>query len=128
LNGLEAAPSDQNGAWGCDGTVTGATGTAIGTGAANTAAILTAACTSGNDAADLASSYAGGGCTDWFLPSIDELYELYLQRAVVGGFSNSYWSSTENDATSARIQSFFNGTQGFGAKGGSFGSRAVRAF
>ncbi len=129
LNGLEAAPSDQGtAAWGCSGTSTGATGTAIGTGAANTATITGLACGAGSAAA-LASSYGGGGCTDWFLPSQDELNELYLQRAVVSGFAAGlYWSSTDADVTNARNQHFGTGSPGLGNKIGAVFVRAVRSF
>ncbi len=132
LNGLEAAPTDQGSAeWGCDGTsIPGATSWAIGDGAANTAAILAeGACATGS-AAELALNYAGGGCTDWYLPSLDELNELYLQRTVVGGFANTlYWSSSEIDAIDAWVQNFLDGIQNFSIKNGaSFGVRAVRDF
>ena len=50
--------------------VTGAVGTAVGTGSANTTA-LDAACTSG--AGQSAADYAANGLSDWFLPSLDEL-------------------------------------------------------
>jgi len=51
--------------------ITGAVGTAVGTGSANTTAMLAFPCTSG--AGVSARAYAGGGLTDWFLPSKDEL-------------------------------------------------------
>jgi len=130
LNGLEAATADQGTApWGCVGTsIPGAIGTAIGDGAANTAAILTG-CGDSPIAAELASNYAGGGCTDWFLPSRDELNQLYLQRAVVGGFaSTGYWSSSEFGAIHAWLKDFNSGNQGSFSKLGALRVRAVRAF
>ncbi|MFT5275048.1 MAG: hypothetical protein ACI9J2_001583 [Saprospiraceae bacterium] len=130
LNGLEAAPSDQGVAeWGCDGTITGASGLAIGDGAANTAAILAAGLCAGGSAAELASNYAGGGCTGWYLPSRDELDLLYNQRGVVGGFDTGfYWSSSESSSVAAWGRSFGNGGQGVSGKGNALGVRAVRAF
>ena len=76
---------------------TGATGTAIGTGQANTTAIVTTQ-GAGSYAAQLCNDLTVGGYNDWFLPSKDELdlmYEnLYLQE--VGGFTDDYyWSSSE---------------------------------
>ena len=98
LHGLEAAPGDQavTVTWGCSGTdIAGADGTAVGTGAANTADIV-AGCSEPNTAAKIADAYALNGYMDWYLPSKDELNLLYQQKTVVGGFvSNQYWSSSE---------------------------------
>lgn len=102
---LEAAPSTWAGGatadigftW-CATGANVATGTAIGTGVANTAAIV-AACPK-TTAAHAARDYQGGGLRDWFLPSKDELAQLYKQRAAAGPFgSNFYWSSSQNDLT-----------------------------
>jgi hypothetical protein len=57
-------------------------------------------------------AYAGGLKNDWFLPSQDELNQLYLNRETVGGFANGlYWSSTEyeEDCEGAYTQNFSNG-------------------
>jgi len=62
-------------------------GTAIGSGRANTAALLAdSTCTGG--AVRLVANYRGGGLDDWFLPSKDELDELFKfgDRAAAGGF------------------------------------------
>ena len=133
LNGLEAAPADQDGGsgveWGCYGTsIAGADGTAVGTGAQNTADIL-AGCTESGTAAEIAAEYEYGGYGDWFLPSKDELDELYQNRDVVGGFANnSYWSSTEDDSYGAWAQYFYNGYQNYNDKNDTLRVRAVRAF
>ena len=133
-NGLEAAPSDQSGGapWGCGIVPTGATGLAIGTGAANTSAILASACSVVGDAAEVASSFAGGGFNDWFLPSEDELNEMYTELHLnnLCGFSNLfYWTSSELVAGGARNQNFANGAQFVGNGGGNtIRVRAVRAF
>jgi len=139
-HGLIAAISDQStGAlWGCNGTVTGATGTAIGTGAANTAAILSD-CTTAGIAAQLCSAYTGGGYTDWYLPSVNELSELSLNRALIGGINSSvgYWTSSEVDASVFTggfpgAAAFFWYMGGTGEepdfKNSSFYVRAIRSF
>ncbi len=101
--GLIAATTDQSAAgicW-CNGEPpfieTGATATAIGTGLANTNTIITSqGGTATSYAAGLARAYTGGGYSDWYLPSKDELYKLYLNRVAVGGFASvDYWSSSE---------------------------------
>ena len=53
-------------------------------------------CTSGlgNDAAN----FAMGGYDDWFLPSRDEMIQLYLNRSVVGLSQGFYATSTQYDA------------------------------
>ncbi|MDA3022648.1 MAG: DUF1566 domain-containing protein [Actinomycetota bacterium] len=101
------------------------TKTPIGAGAANTA-LMIASCSSG--AGNAAHAYAGGGKTDWFLPSKDELNALYKRRAKVGGFGDLYWSSSQYHASSARDQHFTNGYQHHHPKLNAVGVRPVRAF
>jgi hypothetical protein len=104
--------SDGNNRW-CNLTTTeigtNAQGTAIGTGQANTNAIV-AVCSSGaaKDADTYSVTYSGTSYGDWFLPSEDELKQLWVQSASVGipvsktqccptsgPATSSYWSSTE---------------------------------
>jgi len=137
--------SDINRAW-CHTSSTlvgGASGTAIGDGETNTAAVA-AFCTSG--AAWEAAAYTVNGFGDWFLPSKTELEQLYARRANVGGFVTlsqccggapgtttiSYWSSSEV-ASNQAIPVHFG--EGFGGGGGDnygkqygFNVRPVRAF
>ena len=64
----------------------------IGEGYLNTQT-LEVFCTSG--AGNLAALYAGGGKTDWFLPSRDELSQLFQNKNAVGDLNTAaYWSST----------------------------------
>ncbi len=150
---FEAAPDAWNGGvdpsagWGCEGTdIPGAAAQGIGTGGGNTAAIV-AGCVTSGIAAKLADNYAGGGQTDWFLPSKDELNQLckyarnqsttVASQAVVcdttgtlqAGFAaGSYWSSSQFHPNLAWDQSFFNGTQIFDGKSFTVPVRPVRAF
>jgi len=75
----------------------------IGSGWANTDKIIIQNGEGTTYAAGLARAYRGGGYSDWFLPSIDELYQLYLNRDVIGGFADHtwYWSSSEYTSTLA---------------------------
>jgi len=76
--------------------VPGATYTTIGTGSANTDSIIAQNGAGITYAAGIARAYEGGGYTDWYLPSLDELYQLFLNKDIVGGFSKKgYWSSSE---------------------------------
>ena len=136
-HGLIAAPTDQAyypaslAPWGCSGTTVGATGTAIGTGMSNTTKIL-AGCATAGIAARVARNYTGGGYTDWYLPSIDELGQLYANRIIIGNFdltaSGIYWSSTEYNSTDAWINVFFFYTQINYGKTNTIEVRAVRSF
>ncbi|OBX22181.1 MULTISPECIES: Lcl C-terminal domain-containing protein [Bizionia] len=140
-HGLVCAIQDQGGGikWYNEAYIaTGATGTAIGTGTTNTATIISAqGAVETNYAAGLAKAYTGGGFNDWFLPSKDELNEMYLNNAAVNAtatanagaiFYGYYWSSTEGDSNSAWEQNFGSGNQGTNNKGFATSVRAVRAF
>ena len=81
---------------------TGATATILGTGSANTTLIINSQGEGRNYAALECRNYRGGGFSDWYLPSIDELHKLYLNRFEIPGFVNGYyWSSSEFDLTLA---------------------------
>ena len=105
----------------------GTTSNAIGAGYANTSAIIAQSNVAGR-AATVARAFQGGGKTDWFLPSKDELTQVYLQKSVLGGFDfNYYWSSSEGAAD----LTWFQGFDGFGeksVKSATLYVRPVRAF
>lgn len=141
---LEVSPNDLqtlgDTTWGCGGTEIGVTaqGTGIGAGQTNTTAIVNG-CAELGTAAKLCDSLeitrAGWIYNDWYLPSKDELNEiytsLYLHVPPLGGFTigDSYWSSSEESSSDAYNQSFGGGSQGSEDKdyNQSF-VRAVRAF
>ena len=130
---LEAAPSDQSTSaeWGCEGKfISGADGTAVGTGEQNTLDIETG-CAAPGIAADICANFSLGGYSDWFLPSKDELNLMYenLKVAGVGGFDDvKYWSSSEYSASGAWYQYFGSGGQLGLNKDSTSRVRAVRAF
>jgi hypothetical protein len=124
---LEAWTADESGTyqWKTSYTTTGGTSTAIGTGAANTTAMAGTA----HPAAERARNATYGGYDDWFLPSKDELNQMYIQRSVIGGFaSDYYWSSSEYDYHYAWTQNFGVGSQYDSYKDNYFRVRLVRAF
>lgn len=131
--GLVAAPEDQStGAlWGCFDELIGGTSFLIGTGQANTDAIING-CAEPGIAARLCDDLVYGSYEDWFLPSYNELNELYENLKVngFGGFSSSpFYSSTEDDlGFDVWAKDFDDGFQIFSSKTNSYSVRAVRAF
>ena len=131
--------------------VTGARGTAIGTGYKNSLAIVAQ---TGNVAASSAAvavrEYSGGSKNDWFLPSKDELNQMckwargiaWTSDATVcdssgainsgsgasGFVANVYWSSSESFDHVAWGQFFNDGFQNSTGKEYPFYLRPVRAF
>lgn len=68
---------------------------------------------------------------DWFLPSKDELNQMYINLYLegVGGFNaNLYWSSSENSSISVFYQNFTDGSQDVSNKSNSLYVRACRSF
>ncbi len=123
-------------------TLNGNTGTAIGTGWDNTLAII-AQTNHTSSAAKLCRDYRGGGFSDWFLPSTDELYYIcWNLRGLqynsvqnpdvpvggIGGFGDYYWSSSEFNLYNARFQQFIDGYQSYLSKSNLRNVRAVRKF
>ncbi len=129
-HGIIAATSDQSTGvdWGCYGTFKGATGYLLGTGRNNTEIIYQNCGTIGNASA-VCKSYSGGGFSDWYLPSKDELNKIYINRGAIGVFADGdYWSSSEGTSVSAWRQNFSSGNQDYLSKGSTPYVRAVRAF
>ncbi|MCH2231762.1 MAG: hypothetical protein MK105_15620 [Crocinitomicaceae bacterium] len=134
--GLISSESNQplNAMWGDNSlNITGANGTAIGTGAQNTLDILAEDPTIGSPA-EICNNLVLNGYSDWFLPSKDELNAMYTNLYLngFGNLINDYWSSTESSANSAWAwnQYMQNGFQGQTDKAWccSFNVRAIRAF
>lgn len=139
-HGLIAATTDQSTAiswYNGINKVTGATGDGIGAGEMNTTIIVATQISdnqAGNFAAKVCADYTltvdGVNYGDWYLPSKLELYLLYQQKAVVGGFPESmhYWSSTEGGNASAWGMYFYFGSQENNDKFNGNAVRAIRAF
>jgi hypothetical protein len=133
-HGIISATTDQGvgGAWGCYGFAMG-TSPGIGTGQANTTAIVNGCGTAGI-AARICDDLVLNGYDDWYLPSRDELYLMYLQRDVIGGFAvTEFWSSSEDTEVSApayfaHYVAFYDGGQHWADKRNEHYVRAVRSF
>jgi hypothetical protein len=128
-HGVIAAATDQGQTeWGCYGTSIPGTNAAIGTGQANTTAIVSG-CSTAGIAASICNDLALNGYSDWYLPSLDELEQLYLQRTMIGGFTyDYYWSSSEYTSDEAWSVYFDNGDPYIISKGWNVLVRAVRSF
>ena len=130
---LEAAPADQSSGiqWYNGDYIDIKTGTAVGSGKANTEAII-AAQGNGNYAATLCKNLTLGGFSDWFLPSKDELDLMYknLKKSNSGGFGEGWlWSSSQHyNGDFAWLQGFSDGGQGGYGKVSRYAVRACRAF
>ena len=113
-----------------DHSATNAVGTEIGTGQANTTAIVTAISTAGI-AAKLCDELVFNGFSDWYLPSLQELILINnnLRMQNLGGFAqNSYWSSSEFSNTEAWAVYFGNGGYSTSLKPTQYRVRAIRSF
>jgi len=134
---LEAGPVDLGtSVWSDVSETLGATSSVIGSGMANTIAIIGQ---SGHttSAAKLCYDYVSpSGHDDWFLPSKNELSQMYDNLGGIlnlGGFSSIafYWSSTESTVAStdyAYEQDLILGNSGTWLKGTLDFVRPVRAF
>lgn len=130
-HGLIVNKNESTAQWQSSGTTTNATRSWDG--AYNTGLMTS------SPAADYVNGLTDGGFTDWYLPSIDELSILWLNRfhannaLNAGGFtllSNTvlYWSSTEDSATDALCFLFNRGYSSSYGKSYTYSVRAVRAF
>lgn len=107
---------------------TGADGTTIGTGQANTLLML-ANGAAYDDAARYADQFQADGYTDFFIPAIDTLLLMYKQRYNIPGMlGKTYWSSTEAAWDKARRVEFNNGGVASRKKNNRYNVRPVRFF
>lgn len=140
-HGFVCTVSDQGRTrWGCHETrMAGADGSIIGTGAQNTLDILNG-CSTPGIAARLCADLDLNGYSDWFLPSIDELSEMYLNKDIINTTASSqggsdfnigwYFSSTQlpTGAGQALGVLFTDGSARNIRKINVYNVRAVRAF
>lgn len=83
------------------------------------------------NAIKLAKTHRGGGYDDWYLPSKEELDDIYknLRKKIPESGSDIYWSSSESNNTDLawRLR-FSDGSQGNYFKSSTYNVRAIRAF
>ena len=131
-----------NAEWGCHDTlIAGADAVGIGEGYKNTIDIE-AGCSKANTAADYCANNSSRGYSDWFLPSKDELNQMYLNKFYIDSIAlsyggtpfttNYYWSSSQtkskHEFDTSWGQYFGNGFQYGYDKSSNCGVRAIRAF
>ena len=116
--------------WGCQGTTVGRSNRELGSGYENTeTAIAATDCMDSDKAPRICWDTDTAGYTDWFLPSEDELNELYQNKDTLGGFpAVFYWSSRETSFRYARSRGFGNGVHRHDGKSYNLRIRAVRGF
>ena len=107
---------------------TGASGTTVGTGLANTKVIISRF-GEGNYAAWICHSLTLGGYKDWYLPSKDELFVIKVNQEQIGGFlDGAYWSSSELDNGNAWTVDLKHGNEQAYSKNEALKVRAIRSF
>ena len=139
-----ASPLNQVG-WGCvTDSVAGAASTSIGGGFSNTTDIING-CNEVGYAAEICYNLTKAGYSDWYLPSKDELNEMYINKTTInttsisnGGYAlnisddDEYWSSTqghqEENGGYGFIQRFGDGHQKTRWKSNLACARAIRNF
>ena len=135
-----ASPLNQVG-WGCyTDALNGAASTDIGSGFSNTTDIING-CNEVGIAAEICYNLTKGGYSDWYLPSKDELNEMYINKNLInttsiynGGYAlnisddDEYWSSTQEGPFYSTIQRFGDGHQKGRGKSNLACARAIRSF
>ena len=126
--------------WGCYGeSVDDADSLLIGTGYWNTINIVSQGCETENGgitAAQAALDAEINGYSDWYLPSRDDLVQMYISignngsQGNIGNFNSGwYWSSSEGNSIEAFGVGFSNGNSFFEPKSSPNGRvRVIRAF
>jgi len=142
---LEAAPTSEGSlSWGAYGTLIAGVTTfssigqnntlTIGVGRKDTQTIVNSAAFASltNTAAQRCANKSLNGFTDWFLPSLGELNEMYKAKGQTGiPTTGSFWSSSQRDIDNAWSQNFSSGSQDYNTRSSGYvgcNIRAIRAF
>jgi len=112
------------GSWSSIANVTGATNSGYGQGQLNQDLIIANTPTS---AALICEDFVSGGYSDWVLPTVDDLLNIYSNNGALA-ISGFLWSSTETDATFAVFVDFTTGGSNDFSKTSSRGILPIRYF
>ena len=85
------------------------TDTAIGAGATNTATVIAAGCATPS-LFSAVTAYNGGGKTDWFVPSQDELLAAINSGQLSATHSNAVWTSSTSPSSTTKAMIFQTAT------------------
>jgi hypothetical protein len=134
---LEAAPVSAQGMaeFGCTGSNAPGTSYAVGSGAANTLAIMNACATAGIASRVIANA-TYNGFSDWFMPSLDEMTliynNLFTRSPSLGGFTGIDYGSSSQGTLGNGYQAYWwfgaGATSGQTNKNLSVAYRPIRAF
>jgi len=134
---LEAAPVSAQGTaqFGCTGSNAPGTSYAVGSGAANTLAIMNACATAGIASRVIANA-TYNGFSDWFMPSLDEMTliynNLFTRSPSLGGFTGIDYGSSSEGTIGNGYQAYWwfgaGATSGQTNKNLSVAYRPIRAF
>lgn len=133
VHGLIAAINDQpSEVWGPNNTLVGNTHITLGSGLANTNTIIASIGNEGNSSS-VCGNLVLNGFSDWYLPSLQELNKLFLNKDVVGNFlpNHLYQTSSEYNSGNAWKVNMTTGKQeivGAGSKTVPYQIRAIRTF
>jgi hypothetical protein len=130
---LEAAPADFPGVWQWGAVEVNETNTDLGSGKKNTTALLAALTKASQTgkAAQLCDAYSNGGYDDWFLPSRDELNQMYVnpaKQSLGGTWGGTFWSSSNYAYGNVWYQRFSDGNQNYTDKATALVVRPIRQF
>lgn len=132
-HGLIIAKEDQSTGlgsieWGTNGIGINATSISFGTGLQNTLTIINADNYSGF-AASICYNLISNEYSDWYLPSKDEMYKIYLNKNSLNLGISYYWTSSEFDADHAWATCIMDGEETHEFTKNCYGCvRAVRSF
>lgn len=107
----------------------GASSSALGAGKNNTSQIISLH-GNGYYAAKICDAYTNEGFADWYLPSSNEIYHLWLNRFSLSNYYalSTYWTSTEASTSSAFAIDFLSGSINTYPKSNNYIVRPIRAF